>query len=184
MRGTDAHRSEEIASSPGFTEDPFESMPRSQTPATPTALALSGGWILPSHFRTRSAFATACDFGAQSSRPASSLHTLRRLPVTRQTVMLVSRLPATALARRDLHPLGLNRKFRCLVYSSSSSALFPARPESISKEGTEAARLGPYPAGPGRNARVSSTHPETRSRHQALDAVAISSSTGPTKVSE
>jgi hypothetical protein len=70
-------------------------------------------------------------FGAQSSRPAFSLHTLRRLPVARQTAMLVSRLPATALARRDLHPLGLNRKFHCLVHSSPLSALLPARSPNL-----------------------------------------------------
>ena len=127
MRETFAQSSEEIASSPGFTGDPFESMPRSWTPATPAALALAGDQILPSSYRTLSAFAMGNYLGAHSSRPASSLHTLRRLPVTRQTAMLASRLPATALAGRDFHPLGLNRKFHCFVYSSSFSALCPAR---------------------------------------------------------
>jgi len=39
---------------------------------------------------------------------------------------------------------------------------------SISKEGTEAARAGPYPVGSGRDTHLSSAHPESRSRRQAL----------------
>jgi hypothetical protein len=47
MRGTNAQHLEEIASSPGFAEAPFERVPWSQTPATLSALAIPDGQMLP-----------------------------------------------------------------------------------------------------------------------------------------
>jgi len=67
------------------------------TPATPAILAILDNRMLPSRFRTLSAFATTADFGAQSSRPASSLQTLSACQSPGQTAMLATHLPATAL---------------------------------------------------------------------------------------
>jgi len=58
-----------------------------------------------------------------------------------------------------------------------------ASPEPFSKEGPEAARLGPSPVGSECGTRITSAHPESRGRDQARDAVAIPPSPGPTKIS-
>jgi hypothetical protein len=50
----------------------------------------------------------------------------------------------------------------CRIASSEASV---ADPESISKEGTEAAQPGPSPVGSGGDTGISSTHPESRGRH-------------------
>jgi hypothetical protein len=65
-------------------------------------------------------------FGAESSRPASLLCTLR----THQSPgEWQHSLPACmlALAVRDLHPLDSSKRFHRLIFGSSSSTLFPAR---------------------------------------------------------
>ena len=58
-----------------------------------------------------------------------------------------------------------------------------AGPEPFSKEGPEAAGLGPSPVGSECDTRVTSAHRESRDRDQARDAVAILPSPGPTKIS-
>jgi hypothetical protein len=101
---------------PGFTGDPFESMPWSSTPAIPVVLALTDDRILPSaQSCTASAFATMIVFGAQSSRPARSLCTLRTRQSPGGMATLATGLPATALTGPDLHRLGPNRKFHSLI---------------------------------------------------------------------
>jgi len=79
MRGTFAQTFEEIVSSPGFTGDPFENMPRSSTPATPAILAYTDDRILPSsktnavgfrnNKRSRSSILAACFLAAYASTP-------------------------------------------------------------------------------------------------------------------
>ncbi len=56
---------------------PVETCPGLETPATPEHLAHAVAQVLPSARLTASAFATIYAFGAESSRPASSLCTLR-----------------------------------------------------------------------------------------------------------
>src|ERR1700688_3891392 len=70
--------------------------------------------MLPSALITASAYAISTDFGAESSRPASLLCTLRthRSPGEWQHV-----LPACwlALAGRDSHPLDSTKRFHWLI---------------------------------------------------------------------
>ncbi len=77
----------------------------------PDGLALAAVQILPSAISTTSAAATICDFGAESSRPASSLPTLQPRPVTRPEARLATGLPATALTGLDSHQLDSFERF-------------------------------------------------------------------------
>src|SRR5260370_39829015 len=82
--------------------------------------------MLPSALLTASAYAILTDFGAESSRPASLLCTLRthQLPGEWQ-----HSLPACSLAfaGRDFHPLDSVERFHLLKLGSPSPKLFPAR---------------------------------------------------------
>ncbi len=79
MRGTFAQSFEEIISSPGFAGDPFENMPRSQTPATPAILACNGrpdaafqqtnAVGIRNYGRSRSSILAACFLAAYASTP-------------------------------------------------------------------------------------------------------------------
>ena len=117
---------EEMASSPGFLENPFGSMPRARDSGDPGATSRyrSTGCCLPPCQRRRHRNEPV--FGAESSRPASLLCTLRthRSPGEWQHSLPACSL---ALAGRDLHPLDSIKKFHRLIFGSSSSRLFPAR---------------------------------------------------------
>ena len=56
-------------------------------------------------------FRNKVDFGAQSSRPASSLCTLRTRRSPDGMATLATGLPATALTGPDLHRLDPNKEF-------------------------------------------------------------------------
>ena len=107
-------REEEIGSSLGFLENPFGSMPRARDSGGPVRPHPTGrpGTAFRSHnsVGVRHGF----DFGAESSRPASLLCTLRthRSPGEWQHV-----LPACwlALAGRDSHPLDSTKRFHWLI---------------------------------------------------------------------
>jgi hypothetical protein len=113
---------EEMASSPGFLENPFGSMPRARDSGDPGAT---------SRYRSTESCLPPCQrrrhrnqpiFGAESSWPASSLCTLR----THQSPdEWQHSLPACslALAGRDLRPLDSIKKFHRLIFGSSSSKL-------------------------------------------------------------
>jgi hypothetical protein len=107
-------REEAIGSSLGFLENPFGSMPRARDSGGPVRPHPTGrpGTAFRSHnsVGVRHGF----DFGAESSRPASLLCTLRthRSPGEWQHV-----LPACwlALAGRDSHPLDSTKRFHWLI---------------------------------------------------------------------
>jgi hypothetical protein len=84
--------------------------PGLRTPAAPNNLAITVIQMLPSARLTASASATTNDFGAESSRPASSLSTLLSLPVARCEARLATGLSATTLTGLDLHQLDSYRK--------------------------------------------------------------------------
>ena len=123
-----------MGSALGFLGNPLESMPRARDSGGPQdALALTAVWVQPSTRITASASASANDFGAESSRPASLLCTLR----THQSPGAWQHsLPACllALAGRDLHPLDSDKRFHLLILSSSSSKLFPTRYPVVSAD--------------------------------------------------
>ena len=106
--------SEEMGSSLGFLENPFGSMPRARDSGGPVRPHPTGrpGTAFRSHnsVGVRHGF----DFGAESSRPASLLCTLRthRSPGEWQHW-----LPACwlALAGRDSHPLDSTKRFHWLI---------------------------------------------------------------------
>ena len=85
------------------------------TPAAPNDLALSVVQMLPSALTMASASAAMIDFGAESSRPATLLSTLRPPSVTRREARLATGLPATALAGLDLHQLDSYERFHQLI---------------------------------------------------------------------
>ena len=95
----------EMASSPGFLGNPFGNMPELETPAIPARPSrLRSSRILPSAYLKQRRHRNNSNFGAESSRPASLLCTLR----THQSPGgWQHSLPACslALAERDLHPL-------------------------------------------------------------------------------
>jgi len=107
-------REEGIGSSLGFLENPFGSMPRARDSGGPVRPHPTGrpGTAFRSHnsVGVRHGF----DFGAESSRPASLLCTLRthRSPGEWQHW-----LPACwlALAGRDSHPLDSTKRFHWLI---------------------------------------------------------------------
>ena len=105
----------EAASSPGFTGNPFVSMPRGlTTPAIPAAPRITVHQMLPSTISTASAsrsrpiselILTACLLTVYASHP----------PVTRRMAKLATGPPATALTGLDLHQLDFNKEFHCLI---------------------------------------------------------------------
>jgi hypothetical protein len=106
---------EEMGSSLGFLGNPFGNMPRARDSGGPRyVLALTADRVQPSTRITASASTTTNDFGAESSRPASLLCTLR----THQSLgEWQHSLPACllALAGRDLHPLDSGKRFHLLI---------------------------------------------------------------------
>jgi hypothetical protein len=116
----------EMVSSPGFLGNPLEACPELGTPATPARPRNSGRPDAAFRLVNGVGIATSRVFGAESSRPASLLCTLR----THQSPgEWQHSLPACmlALAVRDLHPLDSFKGFHRLIFGSSSSKLFPAR---------------------------------------------------------
>ena len=116
-----------MASSLRFLGNPCRSMPRARDSGDPGTTSLYRS--LPDaafRFVNGVGIATRLDFGAESSRPTSSLCTLR----THQSPgEWQHSLPACllALAGRDLHPLDSVKKFHRFIFGSSPSTLFPAR---------------------------------------------------------
>ena len=110
----------------GFWEIPLEACPELGTPATPARPRIIGRPSAAFRLVNGVGIATSRVFGAESSRPASLLCTLR----THQSPgEWQHSLPACllALAVRDLHPLDSIKRFHRLIFGSSSSKLFPAR---------------------------------------------------------
>jgi hypothetical protein len=105
---------------------PLEACPELGTPATPARPRNSGRPDAAFRLVNSVGIAISRVFGAESSRPASLLCTLR----THQSPSEWQHsLPACvlALAVRDLHPLDSIKGFHRLIFGSSSSTLFPAR---------------------------------------------------------
>lgn len=86
-------------------------MPWSSTPATPDNLAYIGRPDSAFRRLNNVGFRYHVNFGAQSSRPASSLCTLRTRRSPDGMATLATGPPATALTGVDFHHLGPNRKF-------------------------------------------------------------------------
>ena len=110
----------------GSWEIPLEACPELGTPATPAQPRIIGRPDAAFRLVNSVGIATRRVFGAESSRPASLLCTLR----THQSPgEWQHSLPACvlALAVRDLHPLDSIKRFHRLIFGSSSSTLFPAR---------------------------------------------------------
>src|SRR6266566_4434141 len=135
----------EMGSSPGFMGNPFGNIPELGTPAIPGR---------PSQFRSYpdAAFrstnsvgiATIKDFGAEPSRPASLLSTLR----THQSPgEWQDSLPACslALAVRDLHPLDFIKRFHLLHFWFLHFHTFSQR---------DGGSFHPFPCCPGPPART------------------------------
>lgn len=103
--------SAENGSSPAFAGSLFESMPRTGDPGDPGYT--SHGGVPDTAFRSDNGVGIAKRkvFGAEHSRPAFSLCTLRHPPVTRRMATLATGLPATALTRLDLHQLDFVKGF-------------------------------------------------------------------------
>src|SRR5882724_7500499 len=102
---------EETGGLPGSWRIPVKACPGLGTPAAPNDLAVSVVRMLSSAWLTASTSATANDFGAAPSRPASSLPTLQPPPVARREARLATGLPATALAGLDFHQLDSFERF-------------------------------------------------------------------------
>jgi len=105
---------------------PLEACPELGTPATPARPRSIGRPDAAFRLVNSVGIAMSQVFGAESSRPASLLCTLR----THQSPgEWQHSLPACvlALAVRDLHPLDSIKRFHRLIFGSSSSTLFPAR---------------------------------------------------------
>ena len=105
---------------------PLEACPELGTPATPARPRSIGRPDAAFRLVNSVGIAMSQVFGAESSRPASWLCTLR----THQSPdEWQHSLPACmlALAVRDLHPLDSIKRFHRLIFGSSSSTLFPAR---------------------------------------------------------
>jgi len=111
----------------GLWEIPLETCPELGTPAIPGRPSQLRSYP-DAAFRSTNGvgIATIKDFGAESSRPASLLSTLR----THQSPSeWQDSLPACslALAVRDLHPLDFIKRFPLCHFSSPTSTLIPAR---------------------------------------------------------
>jgi len=105
---------------------PLEACPELGTPATPARPRSIGRPDAAFRLVNSVGIAMSQVFGAESSRPASLLCTLR----THQSPgEWQHSLPACmlALAVRDLHPLDSIKGFHRLIFGSSSSTLFSAR---------------------------------------------------------
>ena len=116
-----------MASSPGFLGNPFGNMPRASDSGDfgpPFAIAVVPDTAFR-HFNDVG-YRHDSNFGAESSRPASLLCTLR----THQSPgEWQHSLPACslALAGRDSHPLDFIKWFPYFITGSSTSTLIPAR---------------------------------------------------------
>ncbi len=77
LGGTRAHLAREAESSPGFAGNPLESMPRARDSGDPALPLHSGGADAALRLVNSVGIATTTDVGAESSRPAFSLCTLR-----------------------------------------------------------------------------------------------------------
>jgi hypothetical protein len=77
LGGTHAHRSREVGSSPGFTGNPLESMPRARDSGDPAATSHSGCADTALRLVNSVGIAKRTDVGAESSWPAFLLCTLR-----------------------------------------------------------------------------------------------------------
>ena len=110
----------------GSWEIPLETCPELGTPAIPGRPSqLRSSRMLPSTLLTASAYATSTDFGADPSRPASLLCTLR----THQSPgEWQHSLPACslALAVRDSHPLDFFKWFPLLHFWFLHFHAFPS----------------------------------------------------------
>ena len=111
----------------GLWEIPLETCPELGTPAIPGRPSQLRSYP-DAAFRSTNGvgIATIKDFGAEPSRPASLLCTLR----THQSPgEWQHSLPACslALAVRDLHPLDFIKRFPLCHFSSPTSTLIPAR---------------------------------------------------------
>ena len=105
---------------------PLEACPELGTPATPARPRNIGRPDAAFRLVNGVGIAMSRVFGAESSRPASWLCTLRthQSPCEWQHSLPACML---ALAVRDLHPLDSFKRFHRLIFGSSSSTLSPAR---------------------------------------------------------
>jgi hypothetical protein len=103
--------SREAESSPGFTGNPLVSMPRARDSGDPEFTSHNGGsdaafrlvnGVGIAMWAISELILTACLLTVYASHP----------PVTRRMATLVTDLPATALARLDLHQLDFTKRFR------------------------------------------------------------------------
>src|SRR6201981_3202617 len=117
-------------SSPGFLGNPFGSMPRARDSGDPGATSHIGRPDAAFRLVTVVGIATSRVFGAESSRPASLLCTLRthQSPGEWQHSLPVCLL---ALAGRDLHPLDFGKWFPLLHCWFLHFHAFPARLEPV-----------------------------------------------------
>jgi hypothetical protein len=96
---------------------PLKTCPGLETPAAPGVLAISATRILPSVSIKTSASAIVVNFGAESSRPTSSLSTLRHGGSPHRDARLATGLPATALVGLDFHQLDSFERFHPLTWT-------------------------------------------------------------------
>jgi hypothetical protein len=101
-------------------------MPRSSTPATPVVLALTDNRILPSASMNGVGFRNDDNFGAQSSRPAFSLCTLRHPPVTRRHGNTRYRSARYGFDRTGLPPVGSQQRVSLTHAQFLSLRAFPS----------------------------------------------------------
>ena len=105
---------------------PLEACPELGTPATPARPRNIGRPDAAFRLVNSVGIAMSPVFGAESSRPASLLCTLRTHQSPDEWQHSLSAC-VLALAVRDFHPLDSIKGFHRLIYGSSSSTLFPAR---------------------------------------------------------
>jgi len=110
----------------GFWDIPLEACPELGTPASRCDLALSVVPMLPSASSTASASQPAefSELNLHGLLPCCVRFAPTSHPVNGNTRY---RPACSALTGRDLHPLDSNKRFHRLIFSSSSSRLFPAR---------------------------------------------------------
>ena len=116
---------EAMVSSPGFLGNPFGSMPRARDSGDPARPRNIGRPDTAFRLVNSVGIAMSRVFGAESSRPASLLCTLRSHQSPEWQHSLSARV--LALAVRDFHPLDSIKRFHRPIFGSSSSTLFPAR---------------------------------------------------------
>src|SRR5580698_5748357 len=110
----------------GSWEIPLEACPELGTPAIPARPRDIGPPDAAFRLVNSVGIATSRIFGAESSRPASLLCTLRTHQSPGEWQHSLSAC-VVALAVRDLHPLDSIKGFHRLILGSSSSTLSPAR---------------------------------------------------------